>query len=456
MKTTFFVRGLPSGSGVGHLRGVRHLTLTANLTLLLCFLSATAIAQPFVIRGAITDLEKKQPVEHVNIYAPRNEVGAVSDAAGNFVLTLSELPDTLVISCIGFATIKWPLRAVSTAPLAIVLHPQSGLLPEVSVSAFKKAEVIYPPEYSVVDYELYQGLPLLLVCKNSLSGYWLVVLDENNRITGELKLKSLRPEALTKSCLGGIYLLTSHEAYGVEVPDKAPVLTETVNIQQYNQLVLPCVGVNEQYIYFSKWQLKNQILSYKAAPRNGGPHLSIKTILDEAQLTRLAEEGWFRSVQVENAKWLFGSLKDYQIENMVSNLIEDQNTFADRFVYTPVKADLFTHNERLCLFNHTNDYLEWMKSDGASIRRVPIQYHLDKNWKSEVLYDEATGRFYTLMDHGKNTLVVEINTYDGTTSEYMLLDRAFVQNVKVFNGKIYFLYKDFAVSERNLKLHRVG
>jgi hypothetical protein len=432
------------------------LTRIANLTLLLCFLSATAIAQPFVIRGAITDLGKKQPIEHVNIYAPQNEVGAVSDAAGNFVLNLPKLPDTLVISCIGFATIKWPLRSAPAAPLAIVLHPQSDLLPEVSVSALKKAKVIYPPEYSVVDYELYQGLPLLLVCKNSLSGYWLVALDENDQIRGELRLKRLQPEALFKSCLGGIYLIMSNGAYVVELHEGVPVLTEIVTLHQINQLILPCVGANDQFIYFSRWRYKNQMLSYEAAPRNGGPHLLIKTVLDEAQLTRLAEEGWFRSVQVEHAKWLFGSLKPYQVENMIDHLVEDQNTFADRFVYTAIKASLFAQNERLCLFNHTNDYLEWMKSNGESLRRIPIQYHLDKNWKSEILHDEATKRFYTLMDHGKNTLVLEINTYDGTTSEFLLLDKPSVQKVKVFNGRLYFLYKDFDFSERNLKLHRVG
>ncbi|NUO03763.1 MAG: hypothetical protein HUU01_24380, partial [Saprospiraceae bacterium] len=84
------------------------------------------------------------------------------------------------------------------------------------------------------------------------------------------------------------------------------------------------------------------------------------------------------------------------------------------------------------------------------------QYHLDKNWKSEILRDEVTGRFYTLMEHGRNTLVLEINTHDGTTSEYLLLEKAFVQKVKVSNGRLYFLYKDFAFSDHNLKLHRVG
>ncbi len=283
--------------------------MKTTITLLLCCLSAAAAAQSISIRGVITDAQKKLPIEHVNIYAPQNEVGAVSDAEGGFSLNLTQFPDTLVISCIGYATIKWPLQSAPIAPIAIALQPQSGLLPEVSVSALKKAEVIYTPEYSVVDYELHEGRPLLLVCKNSLSGHWLVALDETDRVTGELKLKGLHPNALTKSCLGGIYLLTSYETYGVEVSEGAPRLAETVSIQQYNQFVVPCVGVNDQYIYFSRWRYKNQVLSYEAAPRDGGPHLPIKTVVDEAQLTRLAEEGWFRQVQIENAKWLFRVIK---------------------------------------------------------------------------------------------------------------------------------------------------
>ncbi|NUO03459.1 MAG: carboxypeptidase-like regulatory domain-containing protein, partial [Saprospiraceae bacterium] len=215
-------------------------------TFLLCWLSAAGAAQPLVWQGVITHAQTKQPIEHVNIYAPQNDVGAVSDVTGRFSISLEKLPDTLVISCIGFATVKWPLRSTSAAFLTIALEPQSGLLPEVSVSALKKAAIIYPPEYSVVDYELYEGLPLLLVCKNSLSGYWLVALDEQDQVRGELKLKRLQPEALAKSCLGGVYLLSDNGAHVIKVVNGMPVMAESISLLQYNQLVLPCVAANTQ------------------------------------------------------------------------------------------------------------------------------------------------------------------------------------------------------------------
>ncbi len=426
------------------------------LTLFFCCLSAGLLAQISSIHGSITHAQSGKPVEFVNIYAPGNNTGAVSDADGNFTINLAVFPDTLVVSFVGFATLRLPLESKPDHKLAISLQPQTGLLPEVAVSALKKAEVIYPATYSVVDYELYQGLPLLLVCKNSLSGYWLVALDEHDQVRGEIKLRHLHPESLVKSCLGGIYLLLENGAYRIEVAEGIPLLAENIGLQQYRRLILPCVAANENYLYLSRWRSKNQILSFEGAPRKGGAHLPIRTVLDESQLKRLQEEQWFRKVQTENAALLHGSMTPQMLANLIEHLTEDENIFADRFVYTPVKADLFVQGERLYLFNHTNDCIEWMAPEGEPLRRIPIQYHRDKKWKSEILHDAVTGHFYTLMEHGKNTLVLEINTHDGTTSEFMLLDKPFIQKVRIEDGKLYFLYKDFAFTDRNQRLHRAG
>lgn len=413
-----------------------------------CFCAALA-AQPFMIQGSIVDAKTNAPLANANIYAPQNKRGTASDEGGRFSIELARLPDTLVISHLGFTTIR---RVIANAPgtsLIFQLEPQSNILPEVGVSAVRSAEVIYTTSHSVVDYELQEGLPLLFVYKNSLSGYWLVALGANDEVLGELQLRRMHPEALVKSCLGGVYLLLPNGAYYVDVLDGKPVLEEQLSLQQYNQLILPCVAANDTYFYLRRWSFQNQLLTYEAVPRKGGAHLPIKIVADEAQIDRLRYEQMFRSIQIENAKEMKVS------ENRIMHMTQEESNFTRRIFYDPVQADLFAQGQRLCLFDHTNHYLEWLGMEGASLTRIPIQYHLDRKWKPGIISDAVAGRFYTLQEQGKQTLVLEINTQDGSTSERLVLDKPFVQNLQVFNGQTYFLYKDFAFNDRNLRLHRV-
>ncbi|MEQ8925169.1 MAG: carboxypeptidase-like regulatory domain-containing protein [Fulvivirga sp.] len=70
-----------------------------------------SIAQEKLIEGIVITTKEKAPLEYVNIGIPKKNIGTVSDENGKFVLNIlrENQNDTLLISCIGYATVKLPI-----------------------------------------------------------------------------------------------------------------------------------------------------------------------------------------------------------------------------------------------------------------------------------------------------------------------------------------------------------
>lgn len=83
------------------------------LTLLFIFYSILSFGQVFV-KGKILDMETLQPVIGASIYLQnKNEIGTICSINGNFTLKIPAYyqTDSLVISCINYETVKYPIDA---------------------------------------------------------------------------------------------------------------------------------------------------------------------------------------------------------------------------------------------------------------------------------------------------------------------------------------------------------
>lgn len=72
-----------------------------------------------------------------SIYAIKARVGGSTDESGNLVLALKQLPDSLMVSTIGYETIKLPLTAASLSRLLVQLKPVTRQLNEITVTGFR-------------------------------------------------------------------------------------------------------------------------------------------------------------------------------------------------------------------------------------------------------------------------------------------------------------------------------
>lgn len=98
-------------------------------------LSAQAQQTPsHTISGMVLTAKDGTPLIGATVKVKSKAEGTVTDAEGKFNIQLTALPDTLVVSRIGFHTVQTVVRSTTESPIIIKLEPTNTELQEVTVS----------------------------------------------------------------------------------------------------------------------------------------------------------------------------------------------------------------------------------------------------------------------------------------------------------------------------------
>lgn len=100
---------------------------------LACLISFTSMAQNVTITGNVKNGSNKENVAAVSVIVKGTSIGSFTDDNGNFRLTVSKLPVTLVISSVGYESKE--ITVSSSDKVMIDLSPVSSLGQEVVVAA---------------------------------------------------------------------------------------------------------------------------------------------------------------------------------------------------------------------------------------------------------------------------------------------------------------------------------
>ena len=75
------------------------------------------------VTGRVFDSSSKNPISNVNIYFPKEKVGATTDLNGNFEVNYSfDFPTTIKVSHIGFKTLYRSIDKSSSPELIFALE----------------------------------------------------------------------------------------------------------------------------------------------------------------------------------------------------------------------------------------------------------------------------------------------------------------------------------------------
>ena len=118
-------------------RSLRFLTLSFVATLF----SLAALAQGITLTGKVKNISSQEATPAVSIMVKGSTMGAFTDENGNFKLTVSKLPVTLIVSSVGFET-KEVTVTNATDVIQVDVVPSSALGQEVVVSATRTPERI--------------------------------------------------------------------------------------------------------------------------------------------------------------------------------------------------------------------------------------------------------------------------------------------------------------------------
>lgn len=127
------------------------------------------------------------------------------------------------------------------------------------------------------------------------------------------------------------------------------------------------------------------------------------------------------------------------------------SNFTQSLYYEPLYAPLFINNDTVLIFDHYSDYLIKLDLDFNKLDSIPINYHKSKQkkyWEQPLLKDKEEKKLYGLFLRDGYYYLRPINLNDGSTLISFKLRYKYVENVKVENGYVYYIYRPFESSQK--------
>ena len=444
--------------GFNHIIPFSTKKLFGSITFFFLLFASTLQAQ--TITGQVVGDTSASPLTGVNVFIDGTNQGTITDENGQFSLKIERFPVAITFSYLGYQSKTVTLTILPEVPLSIFLNKKDLFLSEITVTDKIKIDTVYDTDYSVVDYEFYDKALILLIFKNSIDKYSLLVLKENGQQGHELPLKDYQPEKLYKSCLGGIYLLTSVNAWQIYLSEQERLqLAHRTPILEFEALFFDCVGANKDWVYFAQDLHANQMRHYYAFPRSGSREIRhILTIADFKKVMQLEDEYRFQTLRAYVAEaHKNGSVEEsvYPSNKVPPNMKMEDAAFVNRVIYPPIFVPLFVTDEELVVFDHANSLLTKVSNDGDNRQSIDIAYHKDKKWKKQIIFDDLTERAFTLYDTKWGLALAEINLESGETLKPKELDRSFIDNIKVHNGFVYFTFSNPLKNDTSRRLEKI-
>lgn len=190
------------------------------LVLLLFFTSGMVSAQKIALHGSITDTAKN-PIEGATISATNGKVLSVNSEQG-FDLVISHLPDTVIISAVGYKNRTLILHS-ATEPSHFILQAAPGYLEEVTVNTGYQR---IPKERATGSFYLINNE--LLNQRVSTD-----ILSRLDGITSGLLIDKRRPDQITYQ-LRGLSTLTLGAMMPLIVLDNFPYSGDINNINPHD------------------------------------------------------------------------------------------------------------------------------------------------------------------------------------------------------------------------------
>lgn len=381
--------------------------------------SGSAICQ-VVISGKIIDATSKKPVEGAHISIAEKTEGTSSDKDGNFILDAKQIPVLLNISHVSYN--EKIIQVSSLNEVTIELELMTYLINPVHVSGNEIKTVLDTNRLNIIDYEFYNESILLLTHNYTTSEYFLMLADYSGKPLGRKKL-SIKPEKLFKDCMNFFHLVGKDFSYEIVIDKNQILLSNPMNTAKFNELLPRCIEELGGKYYFNQYLTKKQSLSYYYIENEKATPVKIKEVADEFAIKMWKDEARFATL---------GGIKYDEFDAR----------FAELCVYKPVYAPLVKLNDTLYIFDYVNNYIEHYSPEHKIIRKIPIEYHKNKDWEKDLFIDEKENKLYVHFIKNGISMLREINVNSGLLGNPIKVPQMpFIENIKVHGGFIFFISK---------------
>ena len=419
------------------------------LGLIFIFLSLSSFSQnATTISGKITN-EFNETIKDVRITTNLSNSFYRSNKKGEYSFAVEKFEKfTITFYHAGYARkrIRVDKSEIKGNKIQLNVVLKINTLPQAVIEAKKKPKVVFGNKTtSIADYEFIGDYLIILAYEKSLKkdGY-LQLTNKKNTLITQFKTPS-RPKRLFKDFQNAVYLITEYKVYSISI-FKNEFRLRPIDKDEFYRITTRIIDTTSNHFLYSDFNPNYPAFNYYAQVINDTTTKNIHYVENNFMMDLYRAE--YKYAPNKDKLWAF---RQELVTGIDKEIWIGAANFTQSIYYEPLYAPLFVNNDTTLIFDHYNDYLYKFDSEFNKFDSIPIAYHKNKekkNWEQPIIKDKDEHKMYVLFLKNGYYYLKPINLEDGSTSYSFKLAYKYVENVKIENGFVYYIYRPYESSQK--------
>ena len=315
-------------------------------------------------------------------------------------------------------------------------------LQEVTIRETRKPDtVVSSPVWMIRDYH-FRGDSLYLLTWEKNPDKCMLRLF--NRAGKELAARKLNdtPLGFFKDVYDIIYLECKAETYRIEASAGA-IQLQTIDERFFNAAIRPTVAATDDHFFISSFHPYRPDFAFLHSDRKSHLTDTLLEVRDQHLYDLYYSEYKFLPFKTQCA------IKRQSRETGRSKyeIAAEVSGFTQSLWWRKLYSPLMKCDSAVYIFDHYRDSLFCFNTTGELQSQQAMVFHKDKTYKQEIVQDEFTKELYSLHFRGGKYSLSPINLATAQEGEPMQLHYRYVENIRVRNGKVFYMYRPFESSQ---------
>ena len=386
--------------------------------------------------------DNDEPMQSVSARSENDYLLGVSDWRGELTLHSMNVGDVIYFSHVAYHEMEHIITKddIKNKSLTVKMFMKFYELPEVTIVENIPRVAYNNKVVSVADYEMNeQGIYLLA---HRMRNYSLLHLSYDFDTLAEIELPR-KFDRFYKDVYDQIHVLSQDSAYWVGTMMRGDeyvgmILTMGIRIEQFDYIHAHVSAATDQVIITHLYSNRGQELFYFDIGEN--------------------EEKKIDTTLLEHIRWEEGCMLMENVRKFgPMGWKGEAQVLFEKPIYDPV----FNMNNEIFVFNFEDNIINHYDNRAEKLNTFPLTFHkqnswnnkvrLVEGWNKKVLMDEHNSSFYAVFLNQGVTTLKKIDVAHGTVSNSAVLGGfPFVEKLKIYNGKAYFLYANDYTNNKRL------
>lgn len=432
------------------------LSALTSLAFVLILITSSVLAQEST-ETVISIRIVNEQLENVNNAYVKNSltnriVGVSSEGVVNFESGEQNL--YLSISHISYQDKEIQITntiAKDTIRATVQLVIEDFLIEQVKVNSAKTSLAYLNEKVNVSDYEFYNDVTVLLSKIGSRSQLRLM-----DKVGNDIHYVNIprRAKGLERDCFNNLHVIYRDSCIQLNLDADTIRLEKRNSLVDYQKTLGFCeasIGNDFVIAYTSSSEIDKHFYLKREVLSN---YIHIRDIRNTTSPTWCTYVNSLAPINVRRKALSESSTSDSE-EGLPRN-IDAENFFYNSVVKRPVYAPVFKISNKLFLLDHHANQIAQISMYSGKLKHISsIYYQYDKWWKSQVIQDYDKEDLYALFKKRGKYFLKQLNVKNGTLKQEIYVDKhQFIENMKIKDGYLYYLYREMYNSGMPSKLFK--